>query len=112
MDEYELEITQLRRRIAGLKFRRADPVLINELEQELRILQAIYRATWRTFEAGEGRSDLRSRFQQMDLGGWSFENVYSYVYEEAVQLEPAGDLAKAIERHDYVAPLRNENQAS
>ncbi len=107
MDEYELEITQLRRRIAGLKFRRADPILIHELEQELRILEAIYRATWRTFEAGEGRSQLRSRFQDLDLGVWTFENVYSYVYDEAVRLEPAGDLATAIERHDYVAPLRD-----
>jgi predicted Zn-dependent protease len=104
VDEYELEIQQLQRRIAALKFKRADPVVIEELELQLRILQAIYRSTWRTFEAGEAQEALRDRFRELDLGNWTFENVYFYVYDEAVQLE-AGDLAAAIERQDYVALL-------
>lgn len=104
VDEYELEIQQLQRRIAALKFKRGDPVVIEELELQLRILQAIYRATWRTFEAGEAEEALHDRFRELDLGDWTFENVYFYVYDEAVQLE-GGDLAAVIERQDYVALL-------
>ncbi len=106
MDEYEFEINQLRRRIAGLKIRRGDPVVIADLEQQLRILQAIYRATWRTFEAGEKRGEIRGRFHDLDLGDWTFDNVYFYVYDEAIQLDPEHDLAAAIERQDYLRLLR------
>jgi hypothetical protein len=105
VDEYELEINQLRRRLSTLKFQRADPVLIAELELQLRILQAIYRATWRTFEAGEERAQIRRRFEALGLGDWTLENVYFYVYDEAVQLEPGNDLAVAIDRQDYLARL-------
>jgi len=46
-------------------------------------------------------------FRQRDLGDWTFDNVYFYVYEEAVALEPNGhDLATLIWHQDYAAPLR------
>ena len=47
------------------------------------------------------------QFQQdLGLGSWTFDNVYFYVYEEAVKLDPAGhDLASRISEHDYLAPL-------
>jgi len=106
MDEYSLEISELRRRIAKLKFDRAPLDVIEELEAQLRILKAIYDATWVLFQGGERDTHLPARFQDLGLGAWTFDNVYFYVYEEAVKLDPAGhDLASRIGEHDYRAPL-------
>ncbi|HEY8678255.1 MAG TPA: hypothetical protein VIN39_06430 [Candidatus Dormibacteraeota bacterium] len=107
MDEYLLEINELRRRIAKLKFERASTIIIEELEAQLRILKAIYDSTAQLYAAGEADQRLQLSFRQRDLGDWTFDNVYFYVYEEAVALEPNGhDLATLIWHQDYAAPLR------
>jgi hypothetical protein len=106
MDEYLLEINELRRRIAKLKFERASVTIIEELEAQLRILRAIYDSATALFAAGETDQRLQDGFRDRELGNWTFENVYFYVYEQAVALEPAGhDLATLIWHHDYVGPL-------
>ena len=106
MDEYLLEINDLRRRIAKLKFERASVVIIEELETQLRILKAIYDAATGLYTAGEKDPRLQTGFRERQLGSWTFENVYFYVYEQAVALEPDGhDLATMIWQHDYSAPL-------
>ncbi len=108
MDEYLLEINQLRRRIAKLKFDRASAVIINELEAQLRILKAIYDSAVSLHAAGEDDPRLQASFSQQDLGDWTLANVYFFVYEQAVALEPDGhDLATVIWHHDYVAPLQS-----
>ena len=49
---------------------------------------------------------LQTSFGERELGSWTFDNVYFYVYEQAVAIEPDGhDLATLIWRHDYTAPL-------
>jgi hypothetical protein len=106
MDEYTLEINELRRRIAKLKFDRAPLEIIEELEAQLRILKSIYDATWSLFQVGEQDGRLRGRFEELAFGAWTLHNVYFYVYEEAVGLDPAGhDLASRIAEHDYLASL-------
>jgi hypothetical protein len=106
MDEYMLEINDLRRRIAKLKFERASVVIIEELEAQLRILKAIYDSASGLFSAGEKDRRLQAGFRERQLGSWTFENVYFYVYEQAVALEPDGhDLATLIWHHDYAGPL-------
>jgi hypothetical protein len=108
MDEYVLEINELRRRIAKLKFERASVTIIEELEAQLRILRSIYDSTTALFAAGATDSRLQSSFRDRQLGTWTFENVYFYVYEQAVALEPEGhDLATMIWHYDYAAPLLN-----
>jgi DNA mismatch repair ATPase MutS len=108
MDEYLLEINDLRRRIAKLKFERASITIIEELEAQLRILKAIRDSATELFAAGEKDSRLQVSFRERELGTWTFENVYFYVYEQAVALEPDGhDLATLIWHHDYLAPLRS-----
>ena len=110
MDEYTIEMNDLRRQIAKLKFERADLVLIEELEAQLRILRAIYDATVRLHE--EKTALLARRLRERGLGDWTFDNVYSYVYEEAVNLDPAGhDLAYQIQAQDYRAHLEAPAQA-
>src|SRR3984893_3146736 len=88
MDEYMLEINDLRRRIAKLKFERGSVVIIEELEDQLRILKAIYDSATGLFSAGEQDRRLQPGFRERQLGSWTFENVYFYVYEQAVALEP------------------------
>ena len=106
MDEYLLEINDLRRRIAKLKFERASVVIIEELEAQLRILKAIYDSATGLFSAGEKNPGLPAGFRERQLGSWTFDNVYFYVYEQAVALEPDGhDLATLIWHYDYAAPL-------
>ena len=106
MDEYQVEMNDLRRRIAGLKLDHASVVLIEELEVQLRILKAIYDSTCRLFLAGESDRRLQACFREHELGSWTFENVYFYVYEEAVALDAEGhDLASRIANHDYGATL-------
>ena len=108
MDEYLLEINDLRRRIATLKFERASITIIEELEAQLRILKAIHDSATALFAAGESDPGLQASFRDRQLGNWTFENVYFYVYEQAVALEPDGhDLATLIWHHDYVAALRS-----
>jgi hypothetical protein len=106
MDEYMLEINDLRRRIAKLKFERASVTIIEELEAQLRILKALYDSAQALYVSGEKDRQLQASFAQLDLGSWTFDNVYFYVYEQAVAIEPDGhDLATLIWHHDYAAPL-------
>ena len=101
-----LEINDLRRRIAKLKFERASITIIEELEAQLRILKAIYDSATGLFAAGEDDRRLQASFRDRQLGSWTFENVYFYVYEQAVALEPGDhDLATLIWHHDYAGPL-------
>lgn len=105
MDEYTVEMNDLRRRIAKLKFERASQTIIEELEAQLRILKAIYDSAASLYAAGERDPRLQAGLDQQ-LGSWTFDNVYAFVYEQAVELEPDGqDLATAIWHHDYAAPL-------
>lgn len=108
MDEYTVEINDLRRRIAKLKFERASETIIEELEAQLRILKAIYDSAAGLYAAGERDPRLQTGLDEQQLGSWTFDNVYAFVYEQAVELEPDGqDLATAIWHHDYAAPLLN-----
>jgi DNA mismatch repair ATPase MutS len=106
MDEYMVEINDLRRRIGKLKFARASVTIIEELEAQLRILKAIYDSASSLYAAGEQDRRLQAGFSEQAFGDWTFDNVYFYVYEQAVALEPDGhDLATLIWHHDYAAPL-------
>lgn len=108
MDEYTVEINDLRRRIAKLKFERASQTIIEELEAQLRILKAIYDSAAGLYAAGERDPRLQVGLDDQQLGSWTFDNVYAFVYEQAVALEPDGqDLATVIWHHDYAAPLLN-----
>jgi hypothetical protein len=106
MDEYLLEINELRRRIAKLKAEEAPVAIIQELEAELRILRAIYNAALNLVAAGDADGRLKAGFRRAGMGDFTLENVYNYVYEEAVALDPEGhELASRISEHDFGAGL-------
>src|SRR5260370_7493010 len=100
-----LEINDPRHRIAKLQFERASVVISEELEAQLRILKALYDSATGLFSAGEKNPRLQGGFRERHLGSWTFENVYFYVYEQAVALEPDGhNRATLIWPHDYPPP--------
>src|SRR4029077_18746183 len=106
MDEYQIEIRALRRTLARLKAEKASEALIEEYEAELRILVALYQAATETFERGESWPGLRRALTEIGFGDWTLTNVYSFVYEAAMDAEPDGrDLANVITHTDYPASL-------
>lgn len=106
MDEYQIEIRAVRRTLARLKAEKAREELIAEYEAELRILVALYQAATETLEQGEGCTDLPRALAEVGFGDWTLTNVYSFVYEAAMDAEPDGrDLANVITHTDYAASL-------
>jgi len=106
VDEYQLEINEVRRTLARLKADRADAALIEEYEAELRNLRALYQAAVETLQAGEGEPRIREALHDLGFGDWTLPNVYSFVYEAAMAAEPDDrDLANVITHTDYATSL-------
>ena len=107
MDEWQLEMEEIQRNLAALLARNGDPAVIDELEAELRILQSFYTATWDVFEAGQGDAQTRRSFAQLGMGDWTFTNVYSYIYERAMEIDPGRrELSSLIPELDYLGMIR------
>jgi hypothetical protein len=106
VDEYQLEIREIRRTLARLRAANAREELIEEYEAELRNLVALYEAATATFEAIGGEPTLREALQSIGFGEWTLANVYSFVYEAAMEAEEDGrDLANIITHTDYTGSL-------
>jgi hypothetical protein len=106
VDEYELEITEVRRTLARLRAEKAGEELIEEYEAELRNLVALYEAATETLELGARQPRLREALFELGFGDWTLANVYSFVYEAAMEAEADGrDLANVITHTDYAASL-------
>ena len=106
MDQYQIEIRDLRRRLAQLERDEAPPDLINEYEAEVRMHTALYRAAQETFDAGSDDRRVRSALHELGFGEWTLDNVYSYVYEASMELPDDGDLAARIDDTDFTDSLR------
>jgi hypothetical protein len=107
MDEYQLEIQNLRRQLAHLREADADPALIEEYEAEVRNLTALYRAAVDTFTAAERVPELARALAMLGFGEWSLVNVYSFVYDLAMELplDDAPDLATIVNQTDFAGSL-------
>ena len=106
MDEYQLEIREIRRTLARLRAANAREELIEEYEAELRNLKALYQAAVDTLEAGKGDARMRGALSDLGFGHWTLENVYSFVYDAAMAAEPDDrDLANVITHTDYATSL-------
>jgi hypothetical protein len=107
LDEYQLEIRDIRRTLGRLKAEKAREELIAEYEAELRNLVALHDAARVTLEAGEDDGALPRALHELGFGDWTLENVYAFVYEAAMEAESDGrDLANVINHTDYAASLR------
>ncbi len=106
MDEYQLEIQSIRATLNRLRADEADPELIEEYEAELRILTALYAAAMETLETGRNDARLRTVLAELDYGDWTMENVYSFVYDAALDMDESGhDLAARVGQTDFVGAL-------
>ncbi len=106
MDEYQLEIQSIRSTLTRLRAEEADPELIEEYEAELRILMALYAAATETYRAGVELPQLHTVLDELGFGDWNLENVYSFVYEAAMDMSEAGhDLAARVSQTDFTGAL-------
>jgi hypothetical protein len=106
VDEYQLEIQGLRRRLEALRQAEAEPAVIEEYEAEVRNLSALYRAATETLAAGQRDRRLPAALQALGFGDWTLTSVYGFVYEASMELPLDGrDLAGAVDETDYAASL-------
>jgi hypothetical protein len=106
VDEYQLEIQSIRSTLNRLRAEEADPELIEEYEAELRILMGLYAAAMETLEVGRSDARLRTVLAELDYGDWTMENVYSFVYDAALDMDESGhDLAARVGQTDFVGAL-------
>jgi hypothetical protein len=107
VDEYQLEIRELRRRLAQLQEQEAAPELIDEYESEVRVHTALYEAARSVFAAGEGDRVMRETLTDLGFGDWSIDAAYSFVYDAAMDMPAAGrELAAEIDQTDFAGSLR------
>lgn len=102
-----MEMEEIQRSLAGLRERQGDPIIIAELEAELRILQSLYATSWDVFEAGQVDGAARRAFAAQHLGDWTYTNVYSFVYDRAIEIEPGRrELSSLVPEIDYLDLIR------
>ena len=107
LDEYQIEIRDIRRTLGRLRAEKAREELIAEYEAELRNLVALYEAARTMLEDGARSEELRTALRELGFGEWTLENVYAFVYEASMEAETDGrDLANVINHTDYAASLR------
>src|SRR6202022_3381919 len=101
VDEYQIEIQALRRKLATLRDQDADADLIEEYEAELRNLTALYQAAGDTLAEGEHDERLVAALQSLGFGDWTLTNVYGYVYDASMEIDTEGrELAAVIDETD------------
>jgi hypothetical protein len=106
VDEYQLEIESIRSTLIRLRADEADPELIEEYEAEMRILVALYTAATETLESGVSDARLRRVLAELGFGEWTMENVYSFIYEAALDMDESGhDLAARVGQTDFSGAL-------
>ena len=65
-----------------------DARTIAELSMQLEILKAIYARAIDLFQRGRKDEGLRYGLRIQGYGDWNLDNVYAFVYERSVELEP------------------------
>ena len=88
MNDYQKEIADLEAQIDTLVEAEGDPKTIAELSMQAEILKAIYARAIDLLERGKKDQALRFGLRIQGYGDWTLDNVYAFVYERAVELEP------------------------
>ena len=88
MDDYQKEIADLEAQVEQLVEAEGDATTIAELSMQLEILKAIYSRATDLFERGGRDEGLRYGLRIQGYGDWTLDNVYAFVYERSVELEP------------------------
>lgn len=88
MDDYQKEIADLESQVDKLVEEEGDATTIAELSMQLEILKAIYARAIDLFGRGNKDEGLRYGLRIQGYGDWTLDNVYAFVYERSVELEP------------------------
>ena len=88
MDDYQKEIADLEAQVEQLVEQEGDARTIAELSMQLEILKAIYARAIDLFQRGQRDEGLRYGLRIQGYGDWNIDNVYAFVYERSVELEP------------------------
>ena len=107
MNEYEEELRKLKLQLEQLRLEEAPPEIIEEHEFEIRNLEAIYKAAQHTYAIGSDDTELQLVLAEIGYGEWKLSNVYSFVYDAAMDADVTGEnLAHEVDQTDYAASLR------
>jgi hypothetical protein len=93
VDDYQKEIADLEVQIEQLVEAEGDAKTIAELSMQLEILKAIYARALDLLDRGKKDQALRYGLRIQGYGDWTLDNVYAFVYERAVELEPQQHVA-------------------
>jgi hypothetical protein len=88
VDDYQKEIADLETQVEQLVEEEGDARTIAELSMQLEILKAIYTRVTDLYTRGLNDEGLRYGLRIQGYGGWTIDNVYAFVYERSVELEP------------------------
>jgi hypothetical protein len=93
VDDYQKEIADLETQVEKLVEEEGDARTIAELTMQLEILKAIYARASDLYQRGQRDEGLRYGLRIQGYGDWSLDNVYAFVYERSVELEPKAHTA-------------------
>jgi hypothetical protein len=88
VDDYQKEIADLETQVEQLVEAEGDAKTIAELSMQLEILKAMYTRASDLFQRGLQDEGLRYGLRIQGYGDWTLDNVYAFVYERSVELEP------------------------
>jgi len=88
VDDYQKEISDLETQVELLVEQEGDAKTIAELSMQLEILKAIYARAIDLLQRGQKDEGLRYGLRIQGYGDWNMDNVYAFVYERSVELEP------------------------
>ena len=109
MDDYQKEIADLEAQVEQLVEEEGDAKTIAELSMQLEILKALYSRATDLFQRGRQDEGLRYGLRIQGYGDWNLDNVYAFVYERSVELEPQphGAFVGGIRTTDFALMLNS-----
>jgi hypothetical protein len=109
VDDYQKEIADLETQVDRLVEAEGDATTIAELSMQLEILRAIYARSTDLYRRGSEDDDLRYGLRIQGYGAWTLDNVYAFVYERSVELEPRAHsaLVGGIKNADFALMLNS-----
>jgi hypothetical protein len=109
VDDYQKEIADLEAQVEQLVEAEGDAKTIAELTMQLEILKAIYARAIDLMTRGRTDEALRYGLRIQGYGDWNLDNVYAFVYERSVELEPRahGAFVGGIKATDFALLLNS-----
>jgi hypothetical protein len=109
VDDYQKEIADLEAQAQRLVEAAGDARTIAEMTMQVEILKAIYSQAIDLLKRGVADEALRYGLRIQGYGDWNLDNVYAFVYERSVELEPNahGAFVGGIKTTDFALMLNS-----